>query len=26
VFDRLRPEGRRDPHGVAEARTMLDTS
>jgi glutathione S-transferase len=26
VFDRLRPESLRDPHGVAEARAMLDTS
>lgn len=26
VFDRLRPEAARDPHGVAEARTMLDTA
>ncbi len=26
VFDRLRPEDVRDPHGVAEARTMLDTA
>jgi glutathione S-transferase len=26
VFDALRPEGVRDPHGVAEARAMLDTS
>lgn len=26
VFDSLRPEGQRDPHGVAEARAMLDTS
>lgn len=24
VFDRLRPEGERDPHGVAKAREMLD--
>jgi glutathione S-transferase len=24
VFDALRPEGARDPHGVAEARAMLD--
>ena len=26
VFDRLRPEAVRDPHGVAEARAMLDTA
>ena len=26
VFDRLRPEDRRDPHGVAEARAMLETA
>ena len=26
VFDRLRPEAVRDPHGVAEARVMLETS
>jgi glutathione S-transferase len=26
VFDRIRPEAVRDPHGVAEARAMLDTS
>jgi glutathione S-transferase len=26
VFDRLCPEGSRDPHGVAKARAMLDTS
>ena len=26
VFDALRPEGVRDPHGVAEARAMLDTA
>ncbi|MBF5045770.1 glutathione S-transferase family protein [Aggregicoccus sp. 17bor-14] len=26
VFDRLRPESVRDPHGVAEARAMLETS
>ena len=26
VFDRLRPEGVRDPHGVAEARAMLETA
>ncbi len=26
VFDRLRPADRRDPHGVDEARAMLDTS
>lgn len=26
VFDVLRPEGSRDPHGVDEARRMLDTS
>ncbi|HEY6545199.1 MAG TPA: glutathione S-transferase family protein [Dokdonella sp.] len=26
VFDRLRPEHRRDPHGVAEARAMLETA
>lgn len=26
VFDRLRPEGVRDPHGVAEAAAMLDTA
>ena len=26
VHDRLRPEGRRDPHGVAEARATLDTA
>lgn len=26
VFDRLRPEAARDPHGVAEARAMLDTA
>jgi len=26
VFDRLRPEAVRDPHGVAEARAMLETS
>ena len=26
VFDRLRPEGVRDPHGVAEAGAMLDTA
>ncbi len=26
VFDALRPEGARDPHGVEEARRMLDTS
>jgi glutathione S-transferase len=26
VFDALRPEGRRDPHGVDEARAMLDTA
>jgi len=26
VFDRLRPEPVRDPHGVAEARTMLETA
>lgn len=25
VFDRIRPEDRRDPHGVADARGMLDT-
>lgn len=26
VFDRLRPEADRDPHGVADARRMLDTA
>ena len=26
VFDHLRPEGRRDAHGVAEARAMLETA
>ena len=26
VGDRLRPEGARDPHGVEEARSLLDTS
>ena len=26
VFDRLRPADRRDPHGVAEARKLIDTS
>ena len=26
VFDRLRPEGERDPRGVADARTMLETA
>lgn len=26
VFDHLRPEGQRDAHGVAEARTMLETA
>lgn len=26
VADRIRPEDRRDPHGVAEARSMLDTA
>ncbi|MEE2691264.1 MAG: glutathione S-transferase family protein [Pseudomonadota bacterium] len=26
VFDRIRPAGRKDPHGVEEARTLLDTS
>ncbi len=26
VFDALRPEGARDPHGVEEARRMLDTT
>ena len=26
VFDRIRPEAVRDPHGVTEARAMLDTS
>ncbi|MGN6787914.1 MAG: glutathione S-transferase family protein [Rhodanobacteraceae bacterium] len=26
VYDRLRPEAGRDPHGVAEARAMLDTA
>lgn len=26
VFDALRPEDERDPHGVAEARAMLDTA
>lgn len=26
VFDRLRPEGAWDPHGVKQARAMLDTS
>jgi glutathione S-transferase len=26
VFDALRPEGVRDPHGVADARRMLETS
>jgi glutathione S-transferase len=26
VFDRLRPEGRRDPHGVDEAKAMLETA
>ena len=26
VFDRLRPEDVRDPHGVAEARAMLETA
>ena len=26
VFDSLRPEDRRDPHGVAEARAQLDTA
>ncbi|MBC7940792.1 MAG: glutathione S-transferase family protein [Chitinophagaceae bacterium] len=26
VFDALRPEGARDPHGVTQARTMLDTA
>lgn len=26
VFDRIRAEATRDPHGVAEARTMLETS
>jgi glutathione S-transferase len=26
VFDALRPEGVRDPHGVAEARAMLETA
>ena len=26
VFDRIRPEAVRDPHGVAEVRAMLDTS
>jgi glutathione S-transferase len=26
VFDRLRPEDRRDPHGVAEARAMLEVA
>lgn len=26
VFDVLRPEGERDPHGVAEARRLLETS
>lgn len=26
VFDRLRPEDARDPHGVAEARAMLETA
>ena len=26
VFDAIRPAGVRDPHGVAEARAMLDTS
>ena len=26
IFDLLRPEDRRDPHGVSEARAMLDTA
>jgi len=26
VFDVLRPEGQRDPHGVADARALLETS
>lgn len=26
VFDRMRPDGSHDPHGVAEARAMLDTA
>lgn len=26
VFDRMRPEGARDPHGVADAQALLDTS
>jgi glutathione S-transferase len=26
VFDRIREPGKRDPHGVAEARTMLETA
>ena len=26
VFDRLRPEGERDPYGVAQARDMLETA
>src|SRR6185369_10615847 len=26
VGDRLRPEGRKDPHGVAEARTLMQTA
>jgi glutathione S-transferase len=26
VGDRLRPEGKKDPHGVEEARTMADTA
>lgn len=26
VFDRIRPADRRDPHGVAEARALLDTA
>lgn len=26
VFDRIRPEGQRDPAGVADARAMLDTA
>ncbi len=26
VFDRIRPAGRKDPHGVEEARALLDTA
>lgn len=26
VFDRMRPEGARDPHGVTDAQALLDTS